>query len=352
MADIIETLNRWLAEGESIAMATVINVDGSAPRAEGAKMLISRSGKIAGSVSGGCVESAVAEEAQAVLANGEPRIVRYGINRNMMWDVGLSCGGSIDVFIESLDRGLRPTFEPGVVACTIVRGPDRVGDRYQARHSAAKPFVDSDLLGGSLSREFAEGVAEAVRTGAARVRRVGPYDIFMDPQVPQPRLVIVGAVHMAVDLCEFASRAGFAVTVVDPRERLNNRERFPLAEHLAVGWPEDELPRLRFDENTYVAVLTHDEKFDDPTLDYVLRRNVRYVGAIGSKKTQALRRSRLIDSGIAVDAIERLHAPIGLDIGAELPEEIALAILAEMIAAKYGRRGTPLKDRIEQHIHA
>jgi len=202
-----------------------------------------------------------------------------------------------------------------------------------------------------VDRDLVAAAENAFASQASRLCTIGAYDVFVDPQIPQSRLVIVGAVHIAASLCEYAAKAGFSVTIVDPRDRLNNPERFPSADRLIVGWPEDELPSLRFDENTYVAVLTHDEKFDDPTLDLVLRRDVRYVGAIGSKKTQALRRQRLVDAGIPIESIDRLHAPIGLDIGAESPEEIAVAILAEMIAAKYRHSGAPLKDRDAPHIH-
>jgi xanthine dehydrogenase accessory factor len=351
--ELNDVLARWRAEGESIAMATVIRVDGSAPRGEGAKMLVTRSGRIEGSVSGGCVEGAVADEAQSVLASGEAKTVRYGINKNMMWDVGLSCGGAIDVYIESLDRGRAPTFDEGVVLCTVVGGPDRRGERLRAAVGADDEWqLDGSLGSAAADAELLAAAENATKSGASRVRSIGGHELFLDPQVPESRLIIVGAVHIAVALSAFASRAGFSVTVVDPRERLNAAERFPDATSLVVEWPQDALPALRIDENSYVAVLTHDEKFDDPTLDYALRRRTRYVGAIGSKKTQAQRRRRLIDSGMPIEAIDRLHAPIGLDIGAETPEEIAIAILSEMIAAKYSHNGSPLKDRGDERIHS
>jgi xanthine dehydrogenase accessory factor len=350
--ELSDVLARWRAEGESIAMATVIRVDGSAPRGEGAKMLVTRSGRIEGSVSGGCVEGAVTDAAIAVLETGSPRTVRYGINKNMMWDVGLSCGGAIDVYVESLDRGAAPSFDEGVVLCTVVAGPDRMGERLRAWAADEDEWRLEGSLGSAAADAELLAMAEnAVRSGASRVRRAGEYEVFVDPQMPESRLIIVGAVHIAVALCAYASRSGFTVTVVDPRERLNNAERFPDAASLVVEWPQDALPALRIDENAYVAVLTHDEKFDDPTLDYALRRGPRYAGAIGSKKTHALRRQRLIDAGIPLASIDRLHAPIGLDIGAQSPEEIAIAILAEMIAAKYSHDGAPLKDRVHQRIH-
>jgi len=353
MSEIFDTLGRWLASGERVAIATVISVDGSAPRDVGAKMLIAQSGRIAGSVSGGCVESNVAEEAQSVLASGRPTIARYGINRNMMWDVGLSCGGAIDVFIERADPHAQVPVELAGVepfaACTVVRGADRVGAKLVVR-------ADGTSLGSTgddaLDRRIAQAAVGAIERGQPQSLRVDAHEIFADVFVPQPRLVIVGAVHTALALSAAASAAGFAVTIIDPRPQLNARERFPHASELRVGWPEDELPKLRIDESTYVAVLTHDEKFDDPTLAHVLRTRAKYVGAIGSKKTQALRRRRLLDAGFSERDVDRVHAPIGLDIGAQSPEEIAIAILSEMIAVKYGHRGASLKEKTAAHIHA
>jgi len=351
--ELKDVLARWRAAGESIAMATVIRVDGSAPRGEGSKMLVTRSGRIEGSVSGGCVEGAVVEAAQSVFATGEAKTVRYGINKNMMWEVGLSCGGAIDVYIESLDRGRMPAFDDGAVLLTVIGGPNRRGERLLADIGEGDEWrLHGSLGSGAADADLLAAAENAAKSGASRVRIVGSYEVFVDPQVPESRLIIVGAVHIAAALCAFASRAGFSVTVVDPRERLNNAERFPDATSLVVQWPQDALPALRIDENSYIAVLTHDEKFDDPTLDFALRRSTRYIGAIGSKKTQALRRRRLIDAGVAIESIDRLHAPIGLDIGAQTPEEIAVAILSEMIAAKYSHSGSPLKDRADERIHS
>ena len=349
MKDVLETIARWRDGGERFALATVIKVDGSAPRDEGATMLISASGKIEGSVSGGCVEGAVVDEARSVLDGGPAKIVRYGINKNMMWDVGLSCGGAIEVYIRRFEGPALPAeITRPTVICTIVRGPSHVGtarivDGATATGGTGDAGLDAAMDALALA---------ALARGTAKTAQAGAHDVFVLPLLPDSRLIIVGAAHIASALCELASRSGFAVTVVDPRERLNNRERFPAARRLVVGWPEDELPALAVDENTYVAVLTHDEKFDDPTLEHVLRRPARYVGAIGSRKTQAARRARLERAGFSSAAIDAVHAPIGLDIGAQTPEEIAVAILAEMIAAKYDRAGMKLKDRGEEHIHA
>ncbi|HXW51360.1 MAG TPA: XdhC/CoxI family protein [Candidatus Acidoferrales bacterium] len=350
MDEFATTIAQWRRDGARMALATVINVEGSAPRDEGAKMLIAHDGRIAGSVSGGCVESAVAQAAMDVIETGKPAIARFGIDKAMIWDVGLSCGGEIDVFIEPLPARLgQPSPTQAFAICTVVRGPARVG---------AKLFVDEDgktegTLGGD--RLDAQAKTEALRlleAGQSRMLTIDDHDVFVDAALPKARLLIVGAVHIAEALCKIAALAGFSVTVIDPRPLLCNRERFPDAAALVVDWPEDALAKLSFDDRTYVAVLAHDAKFDDPTLLRVLPTRARYVGAIGSKKTQAARRERLAAAGIAREDIERLHGPIGLDIGAQSPEEIAVAILAEMLAAKHHRSGSPLRVRIEQHIHA
>lgn len=238
--------------------------------------------------------------------------------------------------------------EEVLAICTVVRGPRSIAAKLIVSPAAALGTTGD----AALDVQIVSAARALINGGQSRTLPAGDFEVFVDVLRPEPRLIIVGAVHIAVALCEFATGAGFAVTVVDPRERLASRERFPAAKRLVIGWPQDELPALRFDQDSYVAVLTHDEKFDDPTLEHVLRTNARYIGAIGSKKTQALRRERLVAAGFSESDIDRLNAPIGLDIGAQTPEEIAVAILAEMIAAKYGHKGSPLKDRSAPHIHA
>jgi xanthine dehydrogenase accessory factor len=354
MNDLLTTAKAWTAAGDRVVMATLVRVDGSAPRGEGAKMLVAASGAIEGSVSGGCVEAAVADEARSVHAGGPARVVTYGINRAMMWDVGLACGGKIDVLVEPLPDMtlLERCFAPGANAalCTSLAGG--------GADAAAKAVVFADGgMAGSLGDAGLDAALESVaraqiERGVSKTITVAGREVFVDVLAPRERLIIVGAVHISVCLCAMAADAGFAVTVVDPRERLNNRERFPNAADLLVGWPQDALPALRLDEHAYVAILTHDEKFDDPSLDIALRARPRYVGAIGSKKTHAARRERLIAAGFSRDVVDAVRGPIGLDIGAQSPEEIAVAILAEMIATKYGHRGAALRDRVEPSIHS
>ncbi|MBV8338397.1 MAG: XdhC family protein [Candidatus Eremiobacteraeota bacterium] len=346
--ELTDTIARWQQRGVRLALATVIKVDGSAPRDEGAKMVVAEDGRIAGSVSGGCVEAAVAEEAMAVLASGTPTIARYGIDRKMMWDVGLSCGGAIDVFIEPL--ALTPPSSGTVTAvCTVVRGPQSVGRKLTVSADGA---TRGDLGSAALDAAVAAQTPALIKAGRSVLLHEGSYEVFVDVTLPKPRALIVGAVHIAVALAKMAAQAGFDVTVIDPRPALCNKERFPDAARLDVRWPDEALADVTLDENTYIAVLTHDEKFDDPTLRRALPSHAHYVGAIGSRKTQGLRRERLLEAGMPDDVVARLHGPIGLDIGAQSPEEIAVAILAEMIAAKYQRDGLPLRGREAPRIHA
>ena len=332
--DLAEVVAGWRAAGLRVALATVIKVDGSAPRDEGAKMAIAEDGRIAGSVSGGCVEGAVAEAASGVIASGTPAIARYGLTRQMMWDVGLSCGGAIDVFIEPLGELSIADVDGAGAICTVVRGPASSIGRKLAiksdgavRGSLGDPALDAAVTARALS---------IVKSGSSQTVAEGAHEIFVDVSLAPPQAILVGAVHIAIALCRMASIAGFMVTVIDPRPLLCNRERFPDAHRLVVEWPDDALATMALDDNAYVAVLTHDEKFDDPSLLRALPSRARYVGAIGSKKTQGLRRERLRAAGLTEEAIARLHGPIGLAIGAQSPEEIAVAILAEMVAARRG----------------
>lgn len=337
--DIAETIAAWQPPGLRLALATLIKVSGSAPRDEGAKMVVAEDGRIAGSVSGGCVEAAVAHEAMAVIASGTPAIAKYGINKKMMWDVGLSCGGTIEVFIEPLLSPL-PEARAGTGArCTIVRGPHSIGRTMSV---SADGLALGDLGDAALTAAIRSQATERVSAGRSETIAYGDYEVFVDVSIAKPKAIIIGAVHIAMALCRMAAQAGFSVTVIDPRPALCNKERFPQAERLEVRWPDEALADIELDENAYVAVLAHDEKFDDPTLLRALPSRARYVGAIGSRKTQGLRRERLREAGLSPEAIGRLHGPIGLDIGAQSPEEIAVAILAEMIAAKYARKGLPL----------
>ena len=346
MRDILADIVRWKEENKAVALATVVKVYGSAPRPLGAKMAVSAAGEMVGSVSGGCVEGAVVQEALAVLEEGRPRLLRFGISDEQAWDVGLACGGTIEVFVERAfpTSGDDPwdavvqsvAREEAVALATLLAGESK------GRKLALWP--DGRTLGSLGDAALDAAVAARARAlfRAQRSERVTltvaetPYDVLIDVFPPPPQLVIVGAVHIAIPLVTFARTLGFRTVVVDARRVFATRERFPHVDELLIGWPQDILPRLRLDESTYVVVLSHDEKLDNPALKVALEHPVRYVGALGSRKTHARRVAALRAMGVAEDAIARIHAPIGRDIGARTPEEIAVAIMAEIVAARRG----------------
>lgn len=343
MKEVAAELEQWLAMGEPVAIATVVRITGSAPRPLGAT-LIARSGeKIAGSVSNGCVESAVYEEAMATLKDGRARVVNYGISDEFAFTVGLSCGGSIDVLIEPVGALHRAALEavrsehPAVLV-RIVAPADGAGT----------VAVLTDDRAEGWSPELAElkvGALAALGEGRSRTvtARLDDTDatIFVEALAMPPLLAIVGATHVGQALALLAKAVGYRVVVADPRTALANPERFPGMEILAA-WPEEALATLRFGPSSAIAVLAHDDKFDHPALLAALKSTAGYVGAIGSRTTNEKRVAWLRAQGVADGDIARVHAPIGLDIGASSVEEIALAILAEIVAVRRHRSGRSL----------
>jgi xanthine dehydrogenase accessory factor len=352
MKTILAHLDCWQREGEEIAIATVVRMAGSAPRMPGARMCVTRSGKVAGSVSGGCVEGDVLEHARLVLSTGRPALVNYGIADEVGLRVGLSCGGSIDVLIEPFVEdeawnALRRAFEarrPAALAIALAPG-DLLGRKLVVPGEG--PAV------GSIAPDLDELVAAAARGMLGRdgarvltIPRAGEaVEVFVEA-LPLPfRLYIFGATDTAAHLCALARDVGFHVTVIDARGTFATRERFPGADELLVAWPQEVLQDLPLDEYAYVVTLTHDPKFDIPTLTHALRSGARYIGAMGSRTTHERRKARLREEGFTETEIDRIRAPIGLDIGGHSPAEMALSILAEIVAVRYGRQGGPLLRR-------
>lgn len=337
MREVLADIDRWRAAGDAVAIATVVDTWGSAPRPPGAKMAVSAKGQIAGSVSGGCVEAAVVEEAGRVLSDGRPRLLRYGVSDESAWSVGLACGGTIEVFVEPLDAAaferVRDAIEarrPAAVT-TVIRGPEALIGRKRVALADGSAF-------GELPAEFRAASDAAVAGGASRKAAAPEGEIFVDVLSPPPRLVVVGGVHIAIPLVALAKTLGFHTTVVDPREGFGNAARFPHADRIVGAWPDRALAEIGLDAATAVAVLTHDPKLDDPALTVALRGPAFYVGALGSSRTQEKRRNRLMEAGLSEAEIGRLYAPIGLDIGGRSPEEIALSIMAQIVAARNPRR--------------
>ncbi len=355
MRDLISTIDTWRARGDVVAIATVVKTDGSTPRPLGAKMIVNSRAEFAGSVSGGCVEGAVIEEAQRGIKSGKPRLCRYGIADETAWDVGLSCGGVIEVFIEKIaDPSHFPAelyaelkhnlaTETLCAVATIVRGAN-VGAKLLLYPDAA---TRGDLGDAALNARVARDALALMRAETSEHRAYGDAEIFSEVFAPKPKLVIVGGVHTAIPLTQFAQALGFRVTIVDGRGRFANRERFPTADDIIVAWPAEALGQMKIDSSTYVAILTHDPKFDIPALKTLSTMQPRYIGSIGSRETRRQHFAELRGAGVSEGFLARVHGPIGLDLGARTPEEMALAILAEIVAVRYGRAGGFLSEPAE-----
>jgi xanthine dehydrogenase accessory factor len=312
--DVREQTERWLARGDRVALATVVATRRSAPRPVGSKLIVSEQGELFGSVSGGCVESDVAVQAGEVISSGEPRLLSYGITDDQAWEVGLPCGGEIDVFVQPLAD--LPADGDGVLL-TRLEG-SRVGQ--------------TELVSGLDVRSSGIVELEGER-------------VFAEVLGPPPRLVVVGATDTAEALCRLAGALGWRTVAVDPRPVLAIEERLPSAGERVVAWPDEALEGLELDADAAVVVLTHEERLDVPALTSALASNAFYVGAIGSRKTQAKRRERLLEAGVPEESLERLAGPAGLDLGADTPAETAVSILAEILAVRAGRDGGRLRDR-------
>lgn len=336
MRDVLQDLDRWLDEGKAVALATVIQTWGSSPRAVGARMAVTQAGEIAGSVSGGCVEAAVAETAIQVLATGRPRRLHFGVADETAWEVGLACGGQIDVFVQPLEapfyRLWRAALEqPGAfaIATLLSEAPQRGGQALLVRPDGR---VEGSLE--TARPQLVQAALQALQLGRSAQTTVGDWEIFCEVVLPPPTLVMVGGVHIAVALAALARTLGYRTIVIDPRRSFGSLARFPHVDRLIQAWPDEALAQIELDSSTAVAMLTHDPKLDDPALKVALPSSAFYVGALGSQKTQQARRERLLAQGLDPALLARLRGPIGLDIGAQTPEEIALSILAEVVAAR------------------
>ncbi|HEX5465612.1 MAG TPA: XdhC/CoxI family protein [Candidatus Limnocylindrales bacterium] len=354
MRELLDELERWRSEGAGVGRAVVVRTFGSAPRPEGAVLLATDDGRIAGSVSGGCVEGAAFEEIERARREGRERVIRYGISDEVAWDVGLACGGTIDVLIE-------PTVRPEVLSAAestagravIIPLPrDAPGPAFGPHEPGPGEPPEPALLvedGVDAPAAAPAEVVAAARTaldeGTSRTIAVGDRQYFVEAYPARPRLVIVGAVQVAIPLVPIARELGYETIVVDAREAFLTRERFPSADRLVAGWPDEVADEIGLGPADTVAVLTHDPKFDEPAIVTALRRGCRYVGAVGSRKTQADRHGRLLAAGLTEDELKRLRGPIGLDLGGKSPAETALAIMGEIVAARRGGSGIPMMDR-------
>lgn len=347
MHEVTADISRWLQAGEPVVLATVIQTWGSAPRAAGGKMAIAVGDRLSGSVSGGCVEGAVAECAAQVLRDGRPQLLHFGVADETAWEVGLACGGTIEVFVQPLApvlfefvRAARENFQ-GAVRATVVRSAAAAlpGSELVLREDGAQAGTLGSALDAAalleMQRALHSGKSKCVPIDSTAGERI---ELFLDVLLPPATLVIVGGVHIAVPLCALAATLGYRTVVVDPRRAFGSAERFPHVDQLLTEWPDAALATLGINTNTAIAMLTHDPKLDDPGLLLALPSAAFYVGALGSPATNAKRRQRLLDAGLTPAVLDRLHAPIGLDLGGRSPEEIALAIMAQVVSARHARK--------------
>ena len=363
MKELLPTIDAWGEAASTAGRAVVIRTFGSAPRPEGAVLLVTDDGRIAGSVSGGCVEGAAAEEIERARRTGHSRVIRYGISDEQAWDVGLACGGTIDVLVEPAIPGrslaaaraavAAPARGSVVVTPLPADSPPAEFGEHQPGEGAPPEVplvVDGEGLHGTLGDANADAALvaaarDALARGQSRTVEFGGRSLFVEAFPVRPRLVIVGATEVARSLASIAGSLGFERVVVDARAAFAAKERFPDVEQLINEWPDDAFAALDLGRDDAVAVLSHDPKFDEPAIAEAFRRGARYVGAVGSRKTQADRRSRLRAAGVSEANLARLRGPIGLDLGGRAPAETALAILAEIVADRYGGSGRPMIDR-------
>jgi xanthine dehydrogenase accessory factor len=323
MKDVLSTLERWTRENLRVATATVVKTERSAPRDAGAVLAVSERGEVAGSVTGGCVEPAVYREAEEVLAGGAPRLKTYGIADDEALEVGLPCGGTVHIFVDALD--------PGLVA------PLAEAIRAEQPIALEVTLSGDDAGAKRLVRAGDDGPAgELLARGETGLAKIAGEQIFVSSFAPRPRMYIFGAVDHAAAVAELGRFLGYHVTVCDARAKFTTPERFPDVDELAVDWPDRFLSQAVVDERTAIIVLTHDHKFDVPLLRIALQTNAGYIGAMGSRRTTDERERRLRDEGVTDEQLTRVHAPIGLRLGARTPEEVAVAIAAELVSVVRG----------------
>jgi xanthine dehydrogenase accessory factor len=325
----------WQAEGRLVALATVIQTWGSAPQPVGSQLVIDADGNFLGSVSGGCVEAEVITEAIEVIATAKPKALEFGVEDDKAWSVGLACGGAIRIFVEPLAA---KSGAPGDSAL-----PRLMGDVAARRKVALITHLGSGARSlahapGDVGPDLAPALDEAFRRDRGVALTQGDGEIFINVFNPTIRLIIVGAVHVAQPLAPMARALGYEVTVVDPRSAFATDERFGKVA-ISREWPDEALPKIGLDGRTALIALTHDPKIDDPALIAALSSDAFYVGALGSRKTHAKRVERLLQAGVSPGDVARIHAPVGLDIGAQGAAEIALSIIAEIIAVQRGKGG-------------
>ncbi|WP_406431627.1 XdhC family protein [Streptomyces sp. NBC_00631] len=355
MREILPTLAGWHTAGVPFGLATVVAVSRSAPRGPGAAMAVGPDDEVVGSVSGGCVEGAVFELAQEVVATGEPRLETFGYSDEDAFAVGLTCGGEITLLVRPVTAGSDPAFgavagsvaagEPVTVA-TVVDGPAPRGATLAVWPDRTAGALGTDGLDVAVTAdargELALGASVLRHYGPHGERREDAVTVFLQSFAPPPRMLVFGAIDYAAAVARIGDFLGYRVTVCDARPVFATPKRFPAAVEVVADWPHRHLSGTDTDDRTVICVLTHDPKFDVPLLEEALRRPAAYIGAMGSRRTHDERRARLAEAGLTEAELSRLRSPLGLDLGARTPEEVAVSVAAEIVALRWGGSGAPL----------
>ncbi len=344
MKSELDQIKTWLEEGQRVALATVIKTWGSSPRPAGALMAISGRSEISGSVSGGCVEGAVIDAGIEVIQTGKPARLHFGVADQDAWQVGLSCGGEIEVYVRLITAAELERWQQAFQQDQAFCGMLTLAGSGKYQHLEGIVLESGDLIQSpakpDLPEELRLAAVAACRSGESAVRTFDSPDyqeVFFLVRQPPRRLVIVGGVHIAIPLASLAKTVGFEVIVIDPRRLFGTDERFPEVKALYQTWPQEAFQHIALNDHTAVVMLTHDPKIDDPAIMVAVGSPAFYIGALGSRKTHQERIQRLVNKGVEGADLDRIHAPIGLDLGGRSPEEIALAIMAEILQTWYTR---------------
>lgn len=349
MNKVYERLREWLDAGQQGALATLVARKGSAMRGVGARMAVNQKGEMQGSISGGCVEGALVTEALECLRSGQAKLLHYGIADETAWSVGLMCGGEIDVFLQPFTEASKTGFRRILLDELIEKRRTRsahihytVLEGEAAGTNGLLEQVDGEWHGQppvGAGPEFLGECDSALRIENPHIVAISQAKVFIDVFKPMPRLVIIGAVHLAEGLVRMAHVLGYGCVLIDPRKAFARPEKFPEADEVLQQWPQEGLAHVGLQSDDYLLLLSHDDKIDLPAASAALQKGVGYIGMLASRATRARRSALLQEEGHAQEAIERIHAPVGLDIGAQSPEEIALSILAEITAHRFGKAG-------------
>lgn len=330
---VCEIASQWFDEGRRVAWATVVSTWSSSPRPLGSQMVVADDGRFAGSVSGGCVESAVIQAAMELLAGGGHQTLTFGVSTEQAWEVGLPCGGNIEIFLVEAPRALIAELAAARRRRASVA---HVTDLARGTQELWGAGQTSSAFGGD--RALGQAIAQALHHDRSQLLELEGRRMFVQVSAAPPRLVVVGGVHLAQALAPLAGLTGFELIVIDPRTAFATPQRFPGAT-LLHHWPDVALRGLAPDRRTAVVVLSHDAKLDEPALTAALQSECFYIGALGSRRTQLARRARLAEAGFSDTELDRIHGPVGLDIGAVTTPEIAVAIMGQIIE-KWRRRAS------------